>query len=538
VVERLPAAPLWTGSVDPARFGAKAAKRRNQRPAAEEGWIMGERLPIIYVRGFGGGQSGIDKVVDDPFYGFNEGSTHIRVGAQGRPQFYQFEGQLLRLMLEQGYKLYVAGGQERRLLDAADEELEPASVWVYRFYDPNAGTFGREPKPYRIEEAAEGLAAFIELVLHKTRDARRVNLVAHSMGGLICRSALQRYLPEPATVVSKLFTIGTPHGGIDPELGGAIGDWLIDKFGPNGSDIFQPRRMKEYLLPEGYDGAAETNAKTGRWDPRRMVGTFPVTRVLSVVGTNPTDYDVAFGLSAKAMGPQSDGLVAIRNAYVRGSARAYVHRSHSGRYGLVNSEEVYQNLKRFLFGTLRVELGMRNIDFERDSDRVWQADARLAVRQLPVLMHEQTADHHCPVDLNAEAEARPTPMAPLPLVTTFLLPGKREFARYALHLKVISLDQKGGIFGFGDHLEQIADWEDTLVVDVAVREDGLVEEVRWQWNSELPGRIADKEVLDHKLEWQPASDDESWRPEVPLSSMGKRLLGDDAALALSVALWD
>jgi hypothetical protein len=269
-----------------------------------------------------------------------------------------------------------------------------------------------------------------------------------------------------------------------------------------------------------------------------MVGTFPVTRVLSVVGTNPTDYDVALGLSAKAMGPQSDGLVAIRNAYVRGSARAYVHRSHSGRYGLVNSEEVYQNLKRFLFGTLRVELGMRNIDFERDSDRVWQADARLAVRQLPVLMHEQTADHHCPVDLNAEAEARPTPMAPLPLVTTFLLPGKREFARYALHLKVISLDEKGGIFGFGDHLEQIADWEDTLVVDVAVREDGLVEEVRWQWNSELPGRIADKEVLDHKLEWQPASDDEGWRPEVPLSSMGKRLLGDDAALAVSVALWD
>jgi pimeloyl-ACP methyl ester carboxylesterase len=476
---------------------------------------MGERVPVVYVRGFGGGQSGIDKVVDDPFYGFNEGSTHIRVGAQGRPRFYQFEGPLLRLMLEQGYKLYVAGSQERQLLDAAEGELEPASVWVYRFYDPNAGTFGQEPKPYRIEDAAEGLAAFIELVVRKTRDAQRVSLVAHSMGGLICRSALQRYLAQPATVVSKLFTIGTPHGGIDPQLGGAIGDWLIDKFGPSGSDIFQPWRMKEYLLPDGYDGAAETDLKTGRWDPRRMVGTFPVARVLSVVGTNAADYDVALGLSAKAMGPQSDGLVAIRNAYVRGSARAYVHRSHSGRYGLVNSEEVYQNLKRFLFGSLRVELGLRNLDFEHDGDRVWQADARLAIRQLPVLMHEQTADHHCPVDLNAEAKAQPTPMAPIPLVTTFLLPGKREFARYALHLKVISLDQKGGIFGFGDHLEQIADREDTLVVDVAVREDGLVEEVRWQWNSELPGRIADKEVLDNKLEWDPAGNDEGWRPKVP-----------------------
>ena len=59
---------------------------------------MGERLPVIYVRGFGGGPSGIDRVVDDPFYGFNEGST-LRVGARGRPRFYQFEGPLLRLML-------------------------------------------------------------------------------------------------------------------------------------------------------------------------------------------------------------------------------------------------------------------------------------------------------------------------------------------------------------------------------------------------------------------------------------------------------
>ena len=78
-----------------------------------------------------------------------------------------------------------------------------------------------------------------------------------------------------------------------------------------------------------------------------------VKRVLSVVGTNAQDYGAARGLSARAMGAQSDGLVAIRNAYVWGSARAYVHRSHSGAYGLVNSEEAYQNLRRFLFGALR-----------------------------------------------------------------------------------------------------------------------------------------------------------------------------------------
>ncbi len=44
---------------------------------------MAERLPIIYVRGFAGGQSGIDTQTDDPFYGFNVGrpmSAWVRAG--------------------------------------------------------------------------------------------------------------------------------------------------------------------------------------------------------------------------------------------------------------------------------------------------------------------------------------------------------------------------------------------------------------------------------------------------------------------------
>ena len=34
---------------------------------------------------------------------------------------------------------------------------------------------------------------------------------------------------------------------------------------------------------------------------------------------------------------------------------AYVYRSHSGYYGIVNSEEGYQNLTRFLFGDVRID---------------------------------------------------------------------------------------------------------------------------------------------------------------------------------------
>ena len=56
------------------------------------------------------------------------------------------------------------------------------------------------------------------------------------------------------------------------------------------------------------------------------------------------------------VGPKSDGLVQIEHAYVRGAHRAFVYKSHSGSYGEVNSEEGYQNLRRFLFGRWRVQI--------------------------------------------------------------------------------------------------------------------------------------------------------------------------------------
>ena len=79
---------------------------------------------------------------------------------------------------------------------------------------------------------------------------------------------------------------------------------------------------------------------------------------------------MAGGISAWAAGDASDGLVRIENATTHGpgadgkdvgSPRAFVHRSHSGHYGIVNSEEGYQNLTRFLFGALRVD-GILDID--------------------------------------------------------------------------------------------------------------------------------------------------------------------------------
>ena len=89
------------------------------------------KLPLIYVRGFAG--SGIDKVVDDPFYGFNEGSVHVRVDGAGEPQFFQFESPLLRLITDETYQLRVYGDQ-RAYLDSQDYgSVDANTIWVHRF---------------------------------------------------------------------------------------------------------------------------------------------------------------------------------------------------------------------------------------------------------------------------------------------------------------------------------------------------------------------------------------------------------------------
>jgi hypothetical protein len=497
-----------------------------------------DRLPIIYVRGYAGPTSGVDTQVDDPFYGFNNGATHVRVGGDGDPMFYQFEGPMLRLMIDEGYQLLVHGNQHAFLQDAPVGSLPAATLWVYRFYDQAATTFVPQPHQgvlqrlytglhrqvsapgFDIETAAAGLYDLIDLVRRKTRDADKVIIVAHSMGGLVARCMMQKICllpdtrdPDPGKhhdrrpakdLISKFFTYGTPHGGISFDIGAL--NWAEEAFGPAGSDIFAPAKMYGYLTKDAAFG--DVPARGSDWDPQVIPETiFRPEDVFCLIGTDPRDY----GLSRVVVGPKSDGLVRIEHAYVRGANRAYVHKSHSGSYGEVNSEEGYQNLRRFLFGRWKVEVAFDglpaypvNMEQLPETERwpVWQADMRLAVRGLPVVMSEQQAAHWCPIQLNDELKRLgDSPDHPVPLVRTFLCqpaagteddPDSRSHggrARYSLALRVYEVDERAGSFRFAEHLEQVPDWSDSLIVDVGPNDTGTGLQAWLAWNSQVGGPI-------------------------------------------------
>jgi len=97
--------------------------------------------------------------------------------------------------------------------------------------------------------------------------------------------------------------------------------------------------------------------------------------------------------------------VMMRNATVDGAPRAFGHRCHSGPYGIVNSEEGYQNLRRFLFGDVRVDATLLIDEItlpkavedvvgnERDRVRAaYNIEAAATIRGLNVYLNERRVD--------------------------------------------------------------------------------------------------------------------------------------------------
>ncbi len=331
--------------------------------------------PIVYVRGYAMTQDAIVETTSTPFMGFEAGSTKIRQARDGSIRKFVFESPLVRLMKDFNYRDIYESGSERM------DKLSPRCVVIHRYYDPADPAFGDGKAPSIVDAAtllATRLAELRDLICGKaegadkdTIEARKtfkVYLVAHSMGGLICRCLLQNPKVGNAEIkgmIDKVFTYATPHNGID--MGGINVPGFLSF---NDMTNFNRKNMASYLAIPGKDeDKANTLGDSG----------FPPEKIFCLVGTNSRDYAVAHGLSSFAVGAMSDGLVRIANAYVEGAPRAFVNRSHSGYFGIVNSEEGYQNLVRFLFGNVRATgmLEFNTIPFPPDVERARKAGKKI-----------------------------------------------------------------------------------------------------------------------------------------------------------------
>ena len=343
-------------------------------------------FPIIFVHGWGGPA---DIVRDfgaaderDPYVGWNTGRRYNDPNVE-----LNFEGLVMRLVKDFGY--YDASNDEELADFKAYLGMKPPtpskasppgsrelalhkSLWIFRYYEYNAESLqlSREIKRLLAEELTrcnypvrdEGLSGIpyyaallalkIEQIAHFTGhrlldgketsglSLKKVALVAHSMGGLIARFAIQYNLFGAAGNVARLMTMATPHGGARYASTANLFRFLP---GLRDDDIqfFTPQWVTQFM---------------GGQRPNPPLRTLSQTDVFCLVGTRHDDYSAARNL------PRSDGIVDQNEAYLDDYPYAYVYNSHSGEHGIRENHDAYQSMRRFLFGDLYVRMLITDVE--------------------------------------------------------------------------------------------------------------------------------------------------------------------------------
>ena len=479
---------------------------------------------IIYVRGYAMTKAEQDETTADPFCGFNLGSTVYRAtpNKEMPPKKFVFESPLVRLISDYDYTDVYKNG-----LDIVDPDwsgsIPVKSVVIYRYYEQASSLLGSGETP-PITKFAEGLS---DLIL-RVRDLVcafhggvsspadfRCYLVAHSMGGLVCRTFLQNkaYGSDDARrCVDKVFTYATPHNGI-VAAGMNVPSWLS----MNDMNNFNREYMAKYLDLESHPVYQRT--KRVDWLPEKC---FPSERFFCMVGTNRMDYEVAKGLSRTFVGDGSDGLVKIANASVWGTdeqgnlttpcATAYTYRSHSGYFGIVNSEEAYQNLTRFLFGDVRVDiwLDVESVQLPtaiqgKEVNALYQFEALAAPRAMRWYLTRRVSEEDSVAcctyrDLTdpAKPEARHIYLSTVFLDQNASVDAKKDPAKrdvvYALTMNVRAPDYEvEKKFWPNEHFEGGYLFNDTLVIKLAPPTGGNADwTVKFDWQSAKPGQATKK----------------------------------------------
>jgi hypothetical protein len=527
-----------------------------------------KRHPIIYVRGYAMTEAERDDTAADPFCGFNVGSTVYRatVKKDAPAQKFVFESPVVRLLADFQYQSVYQNG-----LDILDNDWKPspdengkdvdgipaASIVIYRYYDSGSALLG-DGDARDIKAHAQGLGRLIlrvrELVARRegaafSREDFRCYLVAHSMGGLVVRAFLQNPAlgeAEARACVDKVFTYATPHNGID--IGGInVPSWLSAA----EMNTFNRERMADFLATAPVDGRMDY----------LPAAAFPGDRFFCMVGSNRGDYEAAKGLSRMFAGHGSDGLVRLENASLwsidedrrsRPVATAYAFRSHSGYFGIVNSEEAYQNLVRFLFGDVRVDLWFEvdgvtlppDLPKDADIDALYQVELLAAPRGKRWYLSRRVAEEDSPAcrthkELTdpAKPERRSIYLSTVFLANRARVKQDRPTLAYAMTLGVrvpdYQVDRK---FWLDGHYEGSSLFRDTLVVEI---EPPLADDaaqnwsVRYGWQTDTAGKaslpMSATQLAGGRQQFT-----------VPLSSLGAAAAapGISGKVRLEVSAWD
>ncbi|MGQ4649549.1 PGAP1-like alpha/beta domain-containing protein [Lyngbya aestuarii] len=294
-----------------------------------------------------------------------------------------------------GNKIVIDPGMALYLIESTEDLCR--SLWVFRYYDLN---------DRRFEAYGEALVRLIELIQELTamQDGvkPKVNILAHSMGGLLVRQAVQVAYPKKGLkaedYINKIVTLGTPHQGVSFQI---VQNWPeIDA--AQELENFNPDFQNKPENPASY---------------RNFQNHFPPERLLAVVGTNYQSYNSQasallnrfFSVSGEygSNYNRSDGLVKQASAQIPGVPRTFVHKSHGGFDSLLTSRESFEIATRFFLGNVRSRLRLVKAEVTRGKDWFGKSEFFFGVSIKPrgvdfELFHQSEEAENCYGPFNKE----------------------------------------------------------------------------------------------------------------------------------------
>jgi hypothetical protein len=287
-----------------------------------------------------------------------------------------------------GDKIIIDPAMALYLIESADDPSR--SLWVFRYYDLIERKFDTYGKALvRLIDFIRELAAMQDGVKPK------VNIIAHSMGGLLVREAVQRTYPsnglKAEDYINKIVTLGTPHQGVSFQV---IQHWLPIESAEDFQH-FNPEFQSDPTNPASY---------------KYFKDHFPLERLLTVVGTNYRSYSTVpatvlnqFFSVPGEYGPtynRSDGLVKQTFAQIPGAPRTFLNKCHGGFDSLLTCRESFEVATRFFFGNVRSRLRLIKANITRGKDWFGKSEFFLGVSIKPrgvdfELFHQSTDAENC-----------------------------------------------------------------------------------------------------------------------------------------------
>ncbi len=287
-----------------------------------------------------------------------------------------------------GEKIIVDPAMALHLIESADDPCR--SLWVFRYYDLNDRNFATYGKALvRLIDLIRELAMMQDGVKPK------VNIIAHSMGGLLVREAVQRTYPnnglKAEDYINKIVTLGTPHQGISFQI---FRHWIPIE-AEDDFEHFSPEFQSDPTNPASY---------------KYFKDHFPLERLLTVIGTNYRTYSTVAGTGLNQMFPvsgeygqfynRSDGLVKQTLAQIPGAPRTFINKCHGGFDSLLTCRESFEVATRFFFGNVRSRLRLVKAKITRGKDWFGKSEFFLGVSIKPravdfELFHQSADAENC-----------------------------------------------------------------------------------------------------------------------------------------------